>query len=186
MTGLSRSTLNRATKIGKLSAHRDEAGAIYVDASELARVFTVTNPEPAQRQAMPSHDEPRDEGVEVLEMRVAMLEAALERERQAVAREREVADRERDVSDDLRKRLDRAEARVLSLTVQPAPEPAPEPPAMVEELRRRLEESEAHIRALVTAAPPAPQGAQKRPSEPSAGVTSAGPLRGLLGRLLGR
>jgi hypothetical protein len=54
--------------------------------------------------------------------------------------------------EDLRKRLDRAEERVLALTVQPAPatpQPAPELLAVVDQLRKRLEESEARNQALV-------------------------------------
>lgn len=57
-----------------------------------------------------------------------MLERQLERERQDREREREREDRERemilarerDMVDDLRKRLDRAEERVLALSAQPA------------------------------------------------------------------
>jgi len=191
MTGLSRSTLNRATKSGRLSAHRDEAGAILIDASELARVYGVTSPEPVQRRAMTSHDEPRDEAVAVLETKVAMLTDQLER-----------GDRERttilETVEDLRRRLDRAEERVLALTAQPTPaqespavveevhRPLEESPAVVEELHRRLEESRAHIRALMTAPPTAQQAAQEGPIEMTAWMSPAGSLRGFLARLWGR
>lgn len=103
MTGLSRSTLNRATKSGKLSAHRDEAGAIHIDASELARVFPVTSHDPVQRRATTSHEQAPDEGVTVLETKVAMLTAQLAQANDTVA--------------DLRGRLDWAQSR-LAITDQ--------------------------------------------------------------------
>lgn len=185
--GKGRSTIHRAIKEGRLSAHRGDGGTYYVDASELARVFPMASQESPKRDVVVHHNTPSGTEAATLALKVTMLEVALEREREAVAREREVADRERDVSDDLRKRLDRAEERVLALTAQPAPPPTSEPPAMVEELRRRLEESEAHIRALVTAAPPpAPQAAQEQLGQALVGVTPTGTLKGLLGRLLGR
>ncbi len=184
MTGLSRSTLNRATKSGKLSAHRNETGAIHIDASELARVFPMTSPEPAQRRTMTSHDELRDEGM-VVELAVlrAKLEA-VERERTGWAQERETLGA---TVTDLRKRLDRSEERVLALSApvaQAAPQPAPEVPAAIDEPRRRLEEAEARNQAL--SATVAPRRAQERPSEPPVGVTPPKGARSFLGRLLGR
>lgn len=124
MTGLSKSTLNRATKSGRLSAHRDEAGAIHVDASELARVFPVTNPEPTQRRAMTSHDEPPGEAVAVLETKVAMLTAQLVQANDTVT--------------DLRGRLDWAQGRLaLTNQMQPARHATPLPmPRPVDTLKR--------------------------------------------------
>ncbi len=181
MTGLSRSTLNRATKSGKLSAHRDEAGAIHIDASELARVFPLTSHEPVQRRAMTSHDEPHDEET-VVELAVlrAKLEA-VERERTGWAQERETLGA---TVADLRKRLDRAEERVLALTVLPAPQPAPEPSALVEELRKRLEEAEARNQMLSAAV--APRWAEEVPHGAPARVTPGQGTKGFLARLFGR
>ena len=119
MTGLSRSTLNRATKSGKLSAQRDEAGAIHIDASELARVFPVTSPEPVQRRATVSHEQPRDEGVAVLETKVAMLTDQLAQANDTVA--------------DLRTRLDWAQGR-LALTDQTQPQGTGQPGSPFERL----------------------------------------------------
>ncbi len=133
----------------------------------------------------------------MLRAKLEAAEARLARERELREQEREERERERLVRDqeredhgetvrDLRKRLDRAEERVLALSAQPTPQVAPEPPAVVEELRRQLAASEAHVRALVTAAPPAPQAAQERPGEAPAVVTPAGVVRGLLERFLRR
>ena len=127
-----RSTLHRAVKEGRLSAYRGDGGTYYIDASELARVFPMAAHEQPKRDAMAHHDTPSETELATLALRVSMLETALEREREAVVREREVADRERDVSNDLRRRLDRAEERVLALTHQ-APQGPPEPPAKASE-----------------------------------------------------
>lgn len=170
-TGKAKATIHRALKSGKLSARRDEAGAYHIDPAELARVFPLVVSETSQRDVTPP--------LAALPERDALT-------RQEVGFLRDALDRERETVADLRKRLDWAEGRVLALTAQPAPPSAPEPVLMVEEVRRRLEEAEAQIRALVTAASAAPQAVQERPSGPSAGMTPAGPLRGLLTRLLGR
>jgi excisionase family DNA binding protein len=112
VTGKAKSTLHRAIKSGKISARRADGGSYRIDAAELARVFRLErrgtsrwdDPEPAA-------EPPRDERA-ILAVKVAMLEAQLERERETV--------------DDLRRRLDRAEDRIQLLTHQAA-EPAPRP-----------------------------------------------------------
>jgi len=113
-TGKGKSTLHRAIKSGKLSARRTDEGSYLIDAAELARVFPVepTGPSPWDNAAR--NDTPLEQpgtAVAVLQVRVEMLEAQLVRERETV--------------DDLRKRLDRAEERVLALTVVPSLPAAP-------------------------------------------------------------
>lgn len=100
-TGKGKSTLLRAVKSGKLSARRTDDGAFMVDASELARVFPMKHPERTADTPWSAPEPPDAGGVElaVLRTKVAMLEDQLGREREAV--------------DDLRRRLDRAEARLL-------------------------------------------------------------------------
>ncbi len=181
LAGVNKSTVLRAIKSGKLSAARHPDGSFAIDASELARVYELHHlPRQVPRNAPPAM--PAAHGAVGIEM--AVLRTRLEAVETQLARERETVD-------DLRNRLDQEqeERRALQrqLTAQPAPQPATEPPAVVEELRRRFEESEAHVRALVTATPlPATQAAQERRDEASAGTTPAAALRGLLGRLLGR
>lgn len=191
--GISKSALHRAIQKGRLSARKLDDGTLRIDGAELARVYPpsqVKDTGPSPWDAVGSRETPRDgDGTEfaVLRVRLQMIEDQLAREREDRERERNtILERERETVGDLRKRLDRAEERVLALTAQPAPQPAQEPPAVVEELRRQLAESEAHIRALVTAAPPAPQAAQERPGEAPARVTTASLVRDVLGRLLGR
>ncbi len=168
--GKGRSTIHRAIKAGHLSAHRGVGGTYYVDASELARVFPMPSPGQPTRDAMAHDDMPSGSDAAALALKVEMLEAALEREREAVAREREVADREREAtdreraaSDDLRRRLDRAEARVLALSPPAASTPDPTP--------------------VTTTPPPAPQAAQERRRKVSVGATPTGARWAFLGRL---
>jgi septal ring factor EnvC (AmiA/AmiB activator) len=113
-TGKGKSTLLRAVKSGKLSARRTEDGTFMVDASELFRAFALNRMERVTDAPDAIHDAPRlttdapdAGGVElaVLHTKVAMLEDQLTREKETV--------------DDLRKRLDRADERLLALTHQP-------------------------------------------------------------------
>lgn len=117
LCGASRSTIHRALQSGKLSGQKVEDGAWSIDASELARVFPWDVTGPDQRD---TPDRGRDgdeyrgaerEKIAVQAMQIAMLQQQLEREQETV--------------EDLRKRLDRAEDRVLALTA-PAPNAKPE------------------------------------------------------------
>lgn len=88
-----------------------------------------------------------------------------------------------------RRQLEASEARNRALMSAAAPAPPSPSDAtqdafpMVEELRKRPQESKAVLRVLET---PAPQAAQKRPSETSAEMKPVGPLRRFLERLLSR
>lgn len=118
--GLSKATIHRAVKSGRLSARRGEGGAYRIDASELARVYPETSHEPTAGQV-----ESRPETAEmtaVLQERVLSLETQLADAHEVGRRERETA---RDSIDDLRRRLDRAEERVLALTAISAVTVAP-------------------------------------------------------------
>lgn len=73
-SGKSKSTINRAIKSGKLSAHRNEDGSYSIDPSELSRAFP-----PAERVIHPTEPErtpPEPVYVKDLEAR---LEAAQQR-----------------------------------------------------------------------------------------------------------
>lgn len=102
--GKSKSSIHRAIKSGRLSAQRYEDGTYSIDPSELFRVFPKDAPEPSPlRQREPSGTPSVSE--EILKVKVQMLEAQLEREQETVA--------------DLRRRLDKAEDRILSLSHRP-------------------------------------------------------------------
>lgn len=103
-TGKGKSTIHRAIKSGKISARRDDGGSYHIDASELSRVFPLNVAETSHgNAAAPGAELSRNDSA-ILQVKVAMLEAQLERERETV--------------DDLRKRLDRAEDRAFALTHQ--------------------------------------------------------------------
>lgn len=106
LSGTSRSTIHRALKSGKLSGGRLEDGAWDIDPSELARVFPWDIVKPAQRDTTGQERDSSGEREAILAVRVEMLEHQL--------------DRERDTIEDLRKRLDRAEDRILALSAPAA------------------------------------------------------------------
>lgn len=119
LCGASRSTIHRALQNGKLSGQRTEDGAWSIDAAELARVFPWDVSGTDQRDTV---DRGRDGGedrgadrerIAVQAVQITMLQQQLEREQETVA--------------DLRRRLDRAEDRVLALTA-PSPSAKPEEP----------------------------------------------------------
>lgn len=117
-TGKGKSSIHRAIKSGRLSAHRYEDGTYSIDAAELFRAFPSALPEPVlERDAEPHEARPATPTVteEVLRVRVEMLTAQLEREQDTVA--------------DLRRRLDRAEERILALSHSPATAPVTPPAA---------------------------------------------------------
>ena len=112
-TGKGKSSIHRAIKSGRLSAQRHEDGTYSIDAAELFRAFPPAPPEPVVGQPSEPHQEPPatpSVAEEVLRVRVEMLTAQLERELETVA--------------DLRRRLDRAEERILALSHSPAAAPA--------------------------------------------------------------
>jgi len=124
-SGLSKSTLSRAIKSGRLSARRAESGGGWlVDAAELFRAYpaAAARPDAPHDEAAPASwraTQPPDAGYDEALGAVALLE-------QALAYERAALEREREVTVDLRQRLDRADERVRTLLgpVASAP-PAP-------------------------------------------------------------
>lgn len=117
-TGKGKSSIHRAIKAGRLSAQRHEDGTYSIDAAELFRAFPPTLSEPvSERSTEPHQERPVTPIVteEVLRVRVEMLTAQLEREQETVA--------------DLRRRLDRAEERILALSHSPIITAPDGPPA---------------------------------------------------------
>lgn len=120
-TGLSKSTISRAIKAGRVSALRQDDGAYLIEPAELFRVYPreVAQPSPDARHeavrnpheeayATTSHD------VEILRVKLAMTEALLQQERENSKRQQETVE-------DLRRRLDAASEKVLALA-QPSSE----------------------------------------------------------------
>lgn len=132
-TGIAKTTIFRAIKSGKLSAKRLDDRTYRIDASELTRVYPIVAAERSrtpeknvpQQQETPATFHISEVEVAVLRTKLEMMEAQLARERDLREQEREGVEREReatrDTVADLRKRLDRAEERVLALTALPSP-----------------------------------------------------------------
>lgn len=111
--GVSKSTVHRSIKNGRLSATRHEDGTYSIAPSELFRAFP-RNPsgtaswdstQPILEHPGPPSGlspSPSPEQAAILQVKVDMLTAQLEREKETV--------------EDLRRRLDRAEDRLLSLS----------------------------------------------------------------------
>jgi len=96
-TGVSKSTLSRAIRSGRISAVKNEDGQYEIDPSELHRVYppvqernSSDNPQVAQDATLEKHDET----------------VSLRREIELL---REVIDRERSHINDLKQRLDQAD-----------------------------------------------------------------------------
>ena len=114
LCGKSRSTIHRALESGKLSGAKTDDGAWSIEPSELARVFPWDIKGHAQRDEEGHPTGQPAEAGHALWTKIEMLE--------------EMLARERDTVDDLRKRLDRAEDRLIALT-PPAPPAPPAAPA---------------------------------------------------------
>lgn len=122
-TGLSKSTISRAIKAGKISASRQDDGAYLIEPAELFRVYPRSV---AQRTSEARHDalrNPHEEApathskdMEILQVKLAMTEAMLSQERENSRRQQETVE-------DLRRRLDAASERVLALA-QPSQPPS--------------------------------------------------------------
>ena len=106
-TGKAKTTIQRAIKSGRISASKTDAGAYSIDPSELHRVFPATVAQPAEWNGAQPPVNASETAPEVLRVKIEMLEQQLRREEET--------------TDDLRKRLDRAENRIIALTDQREP-----------------------------------------------------------------
>lgn len=135
MAGVNKSTLFRAIKSGKLSARRLDDKSFRIDPSELARVYALQqvprgDDNDPQQIATASETAATSQSVVV---ELAILRVELAREREERARERETA---RETVEDLRKRLDRAEDRILALSAPQRAQEGPSAPTVAEKPAR--------------------------------------------------
>ncbi len=158
-TGSSKSLIHRMCEDGRLSHRKMANGQYRIDPSELGRAFSGKNPVAVPEPLSSATEPPGKKGgtelatvraeLAVVQMKAQMLEDQLGRERETV--------------EDLRKRLDQEQEerrnlqRQLAPPLQPAPQPARESLAVIEELHRRLEASEARNQALTGSSPPTPE-----------------------------
>ena len=115
-TGRSKSTINRAIKTGKISAIRHEDGTYSIQPSELFRVYP---PEPSQSGPVTHRATPTEPQQEpTLQALQDALQDALRRADVMGERAAQLAsqqERDQATIDDLRRRLDKAEDRIIAL-----------------------------------------------------------------------
>lgn len=121
-TGKNKTTIQRAIKSGKISAHKGDGGSYEIDPAELHRIFP---PYVAQRDAQ--HHQSNDTQQGEIAPNNNGLNRVVELEKElAVARERANGleaqkDQMADTINDLRKRLDSSESRVTALLADNRP-----------------------------------------------------------------
>lgn len=120
-TGLSKSTISRAIKSGRISAARQHDGSYLIEPAELFRVYRRRVAQPpsdarhnAVRNPLEEASTTTSQEVEILKIKLAMTEELL-------AQERENSQRQQETVQDLRKRLDAATDKVLALAHPPQP-----------------------------------------------------------------
>jgi len=143
LAGISRQTLFRQIREGKISATQDRSGAMQVDLSELIRVFGELQPESATAGSMrqSSKTAPDTGGTGFyhaellrlqaeLSVKAAQLELAQERITELKERELELKERERQQLAEKHRFLEVIERQTLLLAApKPKPTPARHPPA---------------------------------------------------------
>ena len=135
-TGLSKPTVQRAIKSGKLSASRNDDGSYSIDPAELERVYTVL-PVTSDANGHMKQDETPIETVglqvELAVLREKLSSASIEREREREILNRQIEDLQRRLDSEAEARRQEGEERrkltaILTDQRQPAPQPAPEAP----------------------------------------------------------
>ena len=92
--GISKATITRALKSGKISGIKDDSGAWIIDPAELHRVFPPVADEPSETRIMQqpaTHEKPNETGL--LERENQMLREALAEARQEQDRWHQIAER---------------------------------------------------------------------------------------------
>lgn len=114
-TGLSKSTISRAIKSGRVSAAKQHDGSYLIEPAELFRVYPRNVAQPPSDARHDAVRNPLEEAsttslneIELLRLKLAMTEELL-------AQERENSKRQYETVLDLRKRLDAATDKVLAL-----------------------------------------------------------------------
>ena len=126
-TGKNKTTIQRAIKSGKISAHKGASGAYEIDPAELHRVFP-----PAVTQRGAQHNKGNDTQQPDAALKSNALTRISELEKElAVAQSRTMSLEEQrqqmsETIEDLRRRLDRSEDRIMTLTDQREPENPPQ------------------------------------------------------------
>lgn len=118
-TGLSKSTISRAIKSGRISATRQHDGSYHIEPAELFRVYQRSVAQPYSDARHDTSRNPRNEDPATASNELELLKLKLVMTEELLLQERENSKRQQETVQDLRKRLDAATNRVLALA-QPA------------------------------------------------------------------
>lgn len=118
-TGLSKSTISRAIKSGRVSAARQHDGSYLIEPAELFRVYPRNVAQPPLDARHDPVRNPLEEASATTSNEIELLKLKLAMTEELLARERENSQRQQETVQDLRKRLDAATDKVLALA-QPA------------------------------------------------------------------
>lgn len=121
-TGLSKSTISRAIKSGRISATRQHDGSYHIEPAELFRVYPRSVAQPQSDTRHDASRNPHEEGPATLTNEIELLKLKLFMTEELLLQERENSRRQQETVQDLRKRLDAATDKVLALAqpTQPA------------------------------------------------------------------
>lgn len=118
-TGLSKSTISRAIKSGRISAARQQDGSYLIEPAELFRVYPRNVAQPPSNARHDLVRNPLEEAFSTTSNELELLKLKLAMTEELLAQERENSKRQHETVQDLRKRLDAATVKVLALA-QPA------------------------------------------------------------------
>lgn len=118
-TGLSKSTISRAIKSGRISAARQHDGSYLIEPAELFRVYPRNVAQPSSDARHGAVRNPLKEASANISNEIELLKLKLAMTEELLAQERENSKRQHETLQDLRKRLDAATDKVLALA-QPA------------------------------------------------------------------
>ena len=118
-TGLSKSTISRAIKSGRISAAKQHDGSYLIEPAELFRVYPRNAAQPLSDARHDAVRNPLEEAYTTSSKEIELLKLKLAMTEELLAHERENSKLQHETVLDLRKRLDAATDKVLALA-QPA------------------------------------------------------------------
>ena len=135
-TGLSKSTISRAIKSGRISATRQHDGSYHIEPAELFRVYPHGVAQPPSDARHDASRNPYKEAPATTSNEVELLKLKLVMTEELLLQERENSKRQQETVQDLRKRLDAATDKVLALA-QPTQPASDAPPDAVRNAQKR-------------------------------------------------
>lgn len=122
-TGLSKSTISRAIKSGRISAAKQSDGSYLIEPAELFRVYPRNVAQPSSGARHEAVRNPLENASATLSNEIELLKLKLAMTEELLAQERENSKHQQETVQDLRKRLDAATDKVLALAQPTQPNP---------------------------------------------------------------